>query len=99
MECAHAHRDFGLWSMRGSWSDETTMDAIPQKKKEYRIWSHSSQDSSSLMPTTPAVLSCECKVALWDAISHMAIILFGSRDWLSEQNKKPRQETGAGSLC
>ncbi len=53
------------------WSDETTIEAIPQKK-EYRIWIQSSQDNTNL-PTAPAVQAGGFKVTFWGAVSRNAL--------------------------
>lgn len=49
------------------WSDETTVVAIPQKKK-YQIWTLETMESSDL-PTAPAVQGGGFKVMFWGAIS------------------------------
>lgn len=69
---AHEHLNWTVedWS-RVWWSDETTIEAIPQKK-EYKIWVHY-YDSKSEMPTAPAVQGGGFKVTFWGAVAESGL--------------------------
>ena len=71
IEFAGLHQDWTVedWG-RVWWSDETTIQAIPQGKKIH-IWIQSSSDQE--IPTAPAVQKGSFSVTFWGAVSKNAI--------------------------